>query len=442
MDSSVFTSVAAFGLVLLFLGTGTWIFAGLLLVSVTGLHFILDFPLDRIGAIAKGVMWRSASTWELSAIPIFIMAGEIIYRTDISERLFRGLAPNVDWLPGRLLHTNILGCTLFAAVSGSSTATTATVGKITINELLKRKYNENLAIGSLAGAGSLGLMIPPSIVMIVYGVLAEVSIAKLFAAGVIPGLMLSGMYTIFIAVRCVMRPDFTPESERLRKFTWGDRARGFVDLSPVLILILLVLGSIYTGLATPSEAAAIGLAASMIIAFLLRQMNWKVFVDSLIGAVRLSCMVCSILVAAAFLSSAMGYLHVPQDTARFIGYLELSPYMLIVVLSILYLILGCFLDGISMTVMTLPIALPLIMDAGFDPLWFGIYLVVMVELAAITPPIGFNLFVLQGLTGYPIGRVAYAAFPFFIIMLIATAIITAYPEIATWLPNVLMGKPQ
>ena len=426
-------------LIFFFLGVGTWVFAGLLLVSITGLMLLLDMSTHRVGVIAVKILWRYASTWELAAIPMFVWMGEIIFRTDISDRLFRGLAPLVDMIPGRLLHTNVLGCTMFAAVSGSSAATTATVGKITTTELARRNYDTNLAIGSLAGAGSLGLLIPPSIVMIIYGILAEVSVARLFAAGVFPGLLVAGLYSAYIIARCMANPALSPKSSETMSF--GQRLMGAVNLLPVIVLMFLVLGSIYSGLATPSEAAAVGATAAIVLTLLMRQMTWAIFVESLMGAVKVSCMVCIILIAAAFLSTAMGYLHVPANIAKAIGTLNLSPIGLILILSVFYIVLGLFLDGISIVVMSLPITLPLILQAGFDPVWFGVYLVIMVELGQVTPPIGFNLFVLQGLTGHPIGRVAIAALPFFVLMCIAVGIVTLLPEIALWLPDYLFNKP-
>jgi len=434
MDPFV-TGLLVLAFIFFFLGAGIWVFAGLFMVSITGLLVILGFPEQRIGVIVAKILFRSASSWELAAIPMFIWLGEIVFRTDISDRLFRGLAPLVRGIPGGLLHTNIAGCTLFAAVSGSSAATTATVGKITTTELARRGYDTSLSIGSLAGAGSLGLLIPPSIVMIIYGLLAEVSIARLFAAGVFPGLLIAGLYTGYIVVRCLANPSLAPTETHERL----NLVRSLLDLAPVLILIVLVLGSIYSGVATPSEAAAVGVAATLVIAALMRQLSWAVFRDSLLGAIRTSCMVCSILVAAAFLSTAMGYLHVPQNIAEAIGALGLGPYGLIAVLALFYIVLGLFLDGISITVMSLPITLPLIQMAGFDLVWFGVFLVVMVELGQVTPPVGFNLFVLQGLTGHPIGRVARAAMPFFLLMLGAAAILTILPGIALWFPTWLFG---
>ena len=434
MDALV-VGLIVFVLVVLFLGTGTWIFSGLLLASAAALYLILDFPPHRIGVIMKGITWRTISTWEVAAIPLFIWMGEIIFRTDISERLFRGLVPIVDRVPGRLLHTNVAGCTLFAAVCGSTAATTATVGQITTSALSERGYDVDLSVGSLAGAGSLGLMIPPSIVMIVYGLLAEVSVAKLFVAGVLPGLLIAALYSGFIAIRCSFVPSLAPASGHT--YAWRDRLKGAWLLTPVIVLAFLVLGGIYSGVATPSEAAAVGVTATLVVIAAMGQFKWSILIESAFGAIRTSCMVCTLLIAATFLSTAMGYLHVPQEIAAAIAKANLPPYGLILILVLFYLLLGMFLEGISITVMTLPITLPLILQAGFDPIWFGVFLVIMIELAAITPPIGFNLFVLQSLTGHSIGRVAWASAPFFVLMCIATVIITAFPEIALWLPGLM-----
>lgn len=420
-----------------FLGAGVWIFVALLMVGISGLYFLLDFPLPRIGSIMRGTMWRTASTWELAAIPLFVFMGELMFRTDISERLFKGIAPWANLVPGRLMHCNVAGCTIFAAVSGSSTATTATVGKITLEELTKRNYDMNLAIGSLAGAGSLGLMIPPSITMIIYGVLAEESITDLFAAGILPGLLISALYGAYIAVRAYFNPAVAPDDGT--RFRMRDILPSLMNLFPVLLLVLVVLGGIYTGLATPSEAAALGFGASVLLVAALGQFTWKIFLDSLAGAARITCMVITILVAAAFMSSSMAYLHVPQEIAALLAELNLGPFGLILLIGIFYIILGMFLDGLSIMVMTLPITLPLISAAGWDAVWFGVFLVVMIELGLITPPIGFNLFVLQGITGKPIGVIARGAFPFFLLMMLSAIIITAFPSIVLWLPDVLFG---
>ena len=435
---ALISGLVVLALIFLFLGSGVWVFAGLLMVSVTGLMFLLDFAPQRIGTIASSIMYRSASSWEVAAIPMFIFIGEIIFRTDISNRLFRGLAPWVDRIPGRLTHTNVLGCTLFAAVSGSSAATTATVGKITTTELRERGYNRNLSIGSLAGAGSFGLLIPPSIVMIIYGLLAETSIIRLFAAGMLPGLMIAGLYMLYIGVRAAMDPELAPAADETGP-TWGDRMRGLLDLLPVIALMTLILGAIYSGLATPSEAAAVGATAALMVTAVLGQLNYRMLSEAIMGTVKLSAMVCSILVAAAFLSTAMGYLHIPQEIAQAIAALDISVWQLLLILALFYIILGLFLDGISILVMSLPITLPLIAQAGLDPIWFGIYVIILIELGQMTPPVGFNLFVIQGLTKEPLGRIAWAALPFFILMCIGAILICVFPGIALWLPNVLYG---
>lgn len=434
MDS-LFTVAVLLTLIVLFLGVGVWVFAGLFLVAIFGLGIVAGFPVERIGVILQSTVWRSASAWELSAIPLFIWMGEMIFRTDISDRLFRGLSPLVQWMPGRLLHTNVLGCTLFAAVSGSTSATTATVGKITTSALAERGYDNALSVGSLAGAGSLGLLIPPSIVMIIYGVLAEVSIAKLFAAGLMPGLLVSFLYSSYIMARCLLRPELAPRSGE--SFNLGQCLAGLKNLLPIATLIVLVLGGIYSGVATPSEAAAVGVTATFVLILLMGSFSWDIVLDAAMGAVKTSCMVCSILVGAAFLSAAIGYLHVPMELVSFIQALALSPYALLVILALFYIVLGFFLDGISIIVMSLPITLPLIVQAGFDPIWFGVFLVLMVELAQMTPPVGFNLFILQGLTGQSIGTVVRAAVPFFVLMCVAVAIIALLPQIVLWLPSLL-----
>jgi len=436
MDT-LLTAAATLAFLLLFLGLGVWVFVTLALVATSALFFLNGMDLSRIGSIAANIIYRYSASWELSAIPMFIWMGEIIFRTDISTRLFRGLSPFVDYIPGRLLHTNVLGCTLFAAVSGSSPATTATVGRITTRELGKRGYDDRMSLGSLAGAGSLGLLIPPSIVMIVYGILAEQSISRLFAAGVMPGLMITALYSGYIMVWAKMNPAMVPAARDKRgamDFVWA-----IWDLAPLIVLMTIVLGSIYTGIATPSEAAAVGVIAAIMIAAVTRQLSLTLLRDTLMGALRTSTMVCSILITAAFMSTAIGYLHIPADVAAGIAALQLPPWGLLVVLSLFYLGLGFFLDGTSIIVMSLPISLPLALQAGFDPIWFGVYLVLMVEMAQVTPPVGFNLFVLQGISGRSIGYVARAAMPFFVLMLVGVVLLAAFPGIALWLPNYLYG---
>lgn len=422
-------------MVVLILGAGVWIFAGLAMVGVGTLYFVLDFDLMRIGSIASKVISSSAVSWELAAVPIFIWMGEIIFRTNLSQKLFSGLSPLVSRIPGGLLHTNVIGCTIFAAISGSSNATTATVGKITIPELLKRGYNLELASGSLAGAGTFGLLIPPSIAMIIYGVLAEVSIVKLFAAGLMPGIMMACLYSGYIIIVSLLYPKLEPP--KAPPATAMEFLRGLADLSPIFLLMVLVLGSIYSGLATPSEAAAVGVAVTIVITMVTRQFSMEMIVGSLMTTVRISAMICILIAAASFLSACFAFIHLPVQITEAIATFDLSPIGLLAILAILYMVLGMFIDGTSMTVMTVPIAVPLIIHAGFDPIWFGVFLVIMIELSALTPPVGLNLYILQGLTSAGLGRTVWAALPFFILLCVGAALLVAFPEIALWLPRKL-----
>lgn len=428
----IFWSAVGVGVLLLFfLSMGTWIFASMLAVSIGSLWLFGDFGADRIGLIFSRILYRASNSWELSAIPLFILMGELIFRSNISERLFKGLVPVTRHLPGGILHTNVIGCTLFAAVSGSSAATTATIGKITTQELKTRGYDRNLSIGSLAGAGSLGLLIPPSIVMIVYGVQAEVSISQLFMAGVVPGLLIALLYSVYIGARSYLSPSLAPKQAS----TGQSVGQSILLLLPVLVLISIVIGSIYSGIATPSEAAAVGVAATLVLLGAERQLSVRLFIEAFRGTLITSIMVCSLLITATLLSTAMGYLHLPRELAEWIAAQNFSPMLLLVALAVFYVVLGLFLDGISITVMSLPITLPIVLLAGFDPIWFGIFLIIMIELGQITPPVGFNLFVLQSLTGESISRVALAALPFFLLMCVAALIISVWPDIALWLPR-------
>ena len=416
-----------------FLATGTTIVVAIICVCSISLMIFLDFDMHRLGVTMSRIMIRASSSWELSAIPLFVWMGEIVHRSTLIDGLFRGLTPLVRRLPGGLLHTNVIGSAMFAAVSGSSAATTATIGKIMLGELKKRGYDERLAVGSLAGAGTLGLLIPPSIVMIIYGLLAEVSIIQLFAAGLIPGLLIAFLYSAYIAGLCAIDRKRAPADAEERAGLW-DALR---DLAPIFALIVLVLGTIYSGYATPSEAAAIGVIGAMFLTAIRGELTIGLLKSSLLGAVPTSCMICTLLAAAAFLSTTMGFLHIPQDVATFIGGLDLGPVGLIVTLSLFYGLLGLLLDGISITVMTLPITLPLIHSAGIDPIWFGVFLVIMVELGQMTPPVGFNLFIIQGMSGVPILRIARNSIPFFLLMCLAVVLISVMPEIALWLPSVM-----
>jgi tripartite ATP-independent transporter DctM subunit len=436
MNADMLTmSTVVFGVLFLALSAGIWVGFALFLVGLVGMTFFSALP---AGNNMASSVWATIEKWEYVALPMFILMGEILYRSGISEKLFRALVPWLHRLPGGLLLMNIISCTLFAAVSGSSAATTATVGRITLAELDKLGYDRRIAMGSLAGAGTLGFLIPPSLIMIVYAILAEVSIGKMFMAGILPGLLLSGIYSAYIIYRGIRRPEIAPRTQD--HYSWKERLVALKDLAPTLILILMVLGSIYAGIATPTEAAALGVLGATIFAFINRQMNLKILFECLIGAVKTNAMIMLIVVGAGFLSRVMGFLGIPAAITQAITQMDLSPYTLMLLLGLVYVVLGCLLDGFSIVVMTLPIALPMVTAAGFDPIWFGIYLILMVEVSQITPPVGFNLFVIQGLTGEPIMNIARYALPFFFLMLLTTAILTLFPEIALYLPNLMTVK--
>ncbi len=434
MDMLTISMVLLAVLAVLLVG-GMWIALTLLGVGLFAMVAFTNSPAD---ALMATTVWGSSASWSLTALPLFIWMGEILFRTRVSEDMFRGLAPWVEPLPGRLMHTNVVGCGIFAAISGSSAATAATIGRITIPELKKRGYDEAMAVGSLAGAGTLGLLIPPSIIMIVYGVAADVSIARLFVAGVLPGIMLMVLFSGYIIVWALLNPDKTPKRERTT--TLGEKFYAARFLIPTILLIAAVIGSIYAGIATPTEAAVLGVVGSLVLSVVGGSLNWGNFGASVMGAMKTSCMIAFILTGAAFLTVAMGFTGIPRAMAAWIGEQGFKPWQLIAVLTVLFIILGCFLDGISMVVLTASVILPSVKAAGIDLLWFGIFVVLVVEMAQITPPVGFNLFVLQGLTGRNMFYVANAALPFFVLMTIAVAILWIFPEIVHFLPG-RMFKP-
>ncbi len=423
---SVFLIVA----LLVVLAGGLWIGLGLM---ATGWIAMELFTVRPAGDAMVTTIWGASSSWTLTSLPMFIWMGEILFRTKLSENMFLGLSPWMQRLPGRLLHTNIVGCTIFAAISGSSAATCATIGKMTIPELRKRGYPEELIVGTLAGAGTLGLLIPPSIIMIVYGVAADQSIAQLFIAGVIPGLMLSALFMAYVVVWAILNPSLVPKPDDIPGFL--DKIYAGRHLIPSVFLIVMVLGSIYAGIATATEAAAMGVVGALLLSMIQGSLTRETFMSSLLGATRLSCMIALILAGAAFLTLAMGYTGLPRKLAEWISAQGLSPYALIAVLTVFYIVLGCFLDGISMVVLTMAVVLPMIQQAGIDLVWFGIFIVLVVEMAQITPPVGFNLFVLQGMTGHQITYIGRAALPLFLLMVVAVVVITVWPEIVTFLPN-------
>lgn len=417
-------------LLAVFLAGGLWVGFALMAIGIISLDVFKSIRVDRFLA---GDVWGTATALELVTLPLFILMGEVLFRTRLSENLFSGLAPFVRRLPGRLLHVNVLGCTMFAAVSGSSAATTATVGRITTTELRSRGYDDGLVLGSLAGAGTIGFLIPPSIPLIIYGVLAEVSILDLFIAGIIPGLLLAAMFMTYIGVAALLQPGAASAPEP--STTLAEKVPALGRLTPTLMLIMFVIGSMYAGFASVTEAAAMGVLGALILAAAEGQFTYKMLRDALLGSVKTCSMIGLIIAGALFLSKAMARLRIPTDVANAINEMGLSPVVLILLLMAFYLALGCFLDGLSTIVMTLPVTLPLVVAAGFDPVWFGIFLIVTIEMAQITPPIGFNLFVIKSLTGDPISRIARAAAPFCGIMIVLVLLLIAMPGLATWLPN-------
>ena len=422
-------------LLCLLLGAGVWISMSLAAVGWVAMAVYSPTP----GLFLAGAMWESTGSWTLAALPMFVWMGEILFRTRLSEELFNGLAPWVRRIPGRLLHVNILACGIFGSVSGSSAATCATVSKIALPELRRRGYDERVAIGSLATAGTLGILIPPSIIMVVYAVAAEVSIVRVFIAGCLPGLVVMALFSAYIIVWALLNPDKQPPAEPPMPF--GQMVRQSAQLIPCALLIIAVIGSMFVGWATATEAAAFGVLGSLLLAAVTGTLNWYSFRDSLFGATRLSCMIMFILAGAAFLTKAMALTGIPAALAQGVASLHLGPYGIIAVLVVVYVVLGTALDGVSMIVLTTSIVVPMIQQAGFDLVWFGIFIVLLVEIAEITPPVGFNLFVMQTMTGKDQGEVAMASLPFFLMLVLTVVLITLFPvTLVTGLPDWLLQR--
>ena len=428
--TEIYLTIFFISLLLFLLGSGIWVALSMIAVSAIGM---LLFTTRPVGDAMATTIWGTSSSWTLTALPLFVWMGEILFRTKLSENLFKGLSPWLSKLPGGLVHVNVVGCALFAAISGSSAATVATVGKMSIPELRKRKYPEKLLLGSLAGSGTLGLLIPPSIILIIYGVTIEDSIAKLFMAGILPGIMLAVMFMLYVIFWSILNKKLMPKSTK--NFSFVEKIEGSKQLLPVIFLITGVIGSIYTGIATATEAASLGVVGALILSFFQGTLSKETFNLSLLGATKTSCMIAFIIAGSTFLSLAMGFTGLPRNLAIWIDGMNLSPYTLLFVLTIFYIILGMFLDGISAVVLTMAIIEPMIRQAGFDMIWFGIYLVIVVEMAQITPPVGFNLFVLQSMANKDMAFIARSAFPLFLLMILAVIIVIIFPEIALWLPN-------
>ncbi|SDY12565.1 TRAP transporter large permease [Citreimonas salinaria] len=426
------TGLILLGVLLVFLASGLWIALALTGVAAVALSFFSNAP---VGLVLATTFWGHSHSWSLAALPLFILMGEILLRSRLSSDMFSGLAPWLGGVPGRLLHVNVLGCAIFAAVSGSSAATAATIGKMSIPELKSRGYPESLILGTLAGSATLGLLIPPSIILIVYGVATEQSIARLFIAGLIPGVLVMTLFAGYVMVRAMMTPGLIPPFDIT--MTLREKLRAARGLIPVALLIVGVIGAIYTGIASPTDAAALGVLLSIILAATSGSFSMRDFMDALLAAARTSCMIAFILIGAAYLAVAMGFTGIPRNLAAWIGEMGLSPYVLLAALTGFFIVLGLFLDGISVVVLTTSIIMPMVTAVGIDPIWFGIYLVLVVEMSQITPPVGFNLFVIQGLTGIDILRIARAAFPFFLLLVLAVVLITAFPGLVTWLPQAM-----
>ena len=426
----IFLTIFFISVLLFFLGSGVWVALSMIGVSAIGMMLFTSRP---VGDAMATTIWGTSSSWTLTALPLFVWMGEILFRTKLSENLFKGLSPWMQKLPGGLIHVNVVGCALFAAISGSSAATVATVGKMSIPELRKRNYPEKILLGSLAGSGTLGLLIPPSIILIIYGVAVQESIAKLFIAGIIPGIMIALIFMLYVIIWSLINKKKMPKI--LENYSFLEKIKRSKQLLPVILLISGVIGSIYSGIATATEAASLGVVGSLILSYFQKSLTLETFKSSLLGATKTSCMIAFILAGSTFLSLAMGFTGLPRNLATWIQNMDLSPYVLIFVLMIFYIILGMFLDGISAVVLTMAVIEPMIRQAGFDMIWFGIFLVIVVEMAQITPPVGFNLFVLQGMANKDMGFIAKSAFPLFLLMILAVILVVIFPEIALWMPE-------
>ncbi|MBL8590791.1 MAG: TRAP transporter large permease subunit [Methylobacteriaceae bacterium] len=427
-----------FGILFGILGVGVWIGVALAATAMLLAFAFTDIPVVRL---LPQHAFNILTSSDLVALPLFVLMGEFLFRTSLSKSLFNGLAPWAGLLPGRLLHVNVVACSIFAAISGSSAATTQVVGRMTLRELLQRGYSPDIAIGSLAGAGTLGFLIPPSTVMIIYGVLAEESVLRLFTAGFIPGILLAGCFSGWIMIHTTLRRDLVPESERaLKDVSFGARVAALRELAPALFLILCVLGSMYGGLATPTEAAAIGVLGAALVSHLQGSLSWASLRDVGVGSIQACSMMGLIILGASILGNITAFLGIPEAVAEFVRRFELSPFALIVALMVLYLVLGTALEGFSMIATTLPVVLPLIKAAGFDKVWFGIFMVLVVEMAQITPPVAFNLTVIQSVTGRPMGYLTRVTMPYLFIMMGFVLLIAAFPGIVSFLPDLLLGK--
>lgn len=434
MDNMLLVGAVLLALMLVLLASGLWIAMTLAFCGWVGQAFFID---TQPGKNLFSAFWESNASWELAALPLFIWMGEILFRSKLSEEMFEGLRPWLNRVPGRLMHTTILGCGIFGSVSGSSAATCATISKVALPELRRRGYDENLAIGSLATAGTLGILIPPSITMVVYAVAADASIIRIFLAGFLPGFLLMALFSGYIMWWSLRHPDRVPAADPPTTFLEKIRLSG--NLIPCSALIVFIVWVLVAGWATATECAAYGVLGALALAAWSRSLTWPSFKEGLMGATRTSCMIMFILAGAAFLTKTMAFTGIPRALAEWVTAMQLSPFALIAALTVVYLVLGTALDGISMIVLTSAVVLPMIQKAGFDLVWFGIFIVLLVEIAEVTPPVGFNLFVLQNMTGKDSNTIARAAIPFFACLVLCIGLITVFPAIVTWLPDRVMG---
>jgi tripartite ATP-independent transporter DctM subunit len=433
MDNAIITSLLIVAGLLLLLAAGVWIFAAMLVVSIVGLFVLNDYSIARIGSLLTSVQWRTMTSFELASLPLFVWMGEILFRTRLSEQIFRGMAPWVNWLPGRLLHVVVAACGLFGSVAGSSTATCATISKIALPELKRRQYDEGLTIGSLCAGGTLGILIPPSIIMVLYAVAAEVSLIKVMIAGFLPGVLMMALFSGYIVVWALLHPDKAGTGNEALPLR--ERVALLGELGPIMALLVFVFGALFAGWITATECAAWGVLGAILIAVHGGSFTWTAFWDSVQATVRTSCMIIILIAAAGVISSFMAIAGIPKAAAGAIGAMQLSPMLLIVLLTLVYLVLGIFLDGVSMILLTLPVVLPMVTAAGFDPIWFGIFLIIVIEMAELSPPVGFNLFVLQNMTGRDVFTIGWMSLPFFLMMVLTIVTITVWPQIVMVLPG-------
>jgi len=423
--------ILIFGALLLFLLSGVWIGVG---IGMVGVITMLTFTRYPVGKMVASLSMGSLNSFVLVCLPGFILMGEILFRSGASKDLYSSISPWVARIPGKLLHSNIISCTLFAALSGSSAATAATIGTVAVPELKRLGYQPGMVAGSLAGAGTLGLLIPPSIALIVYGVITNNSIGQLYMAGFFPGFMLALLFVLYIVIFALLRPNLVPQDDL--SYTWKDRFLGLIKILPTAGLIFLVLGLIYLGVSTPTEAAMIGVAGAVLTSVFYRTFTIKMIRESMMGTIRTSCMLFLIMMMATILSSTVAYLKIPTGLARIVTEAGLSPGVLFIMVSILYIALGCFFDGMSIMLLTLPIIYPLMVSQmQFNPIWFGVILTILIEVAQVTPPVGFNLYVIQHVSGQPITTVARYSLPFMAILILGVVLLYFFPEIALYLPR-------